>query len=107
MDSGRTIKAVMTQLGDVGALYPNCKKDKSGLAIQEAVKICGIDFRNIDKPFLTKFVSLVTRGKSGVKVIDDFLQTLKRQTTLNSYLRRRDENRFQGPPSKALAGADR
>ena len=85
---------------DVGALYPNCKKDKSGLAIQEAVKICGIEFRNIEKPFLTKFVSLVTRGKSGVKAIDEFLQTPKRQTTLNSYLRRRGENQFQGPPQR-------
>ena len=35
-----------------------------------------------------------------MKIIDEFLQTPKRQTTLNSYLRRRGENQFQGPPQR-------
>ena len=82
---------------DVGALYPNCKCEKSMKAIEEATKSCGIEYNNIDKQFLCKFVSVITRGKSGSIEIDQFLQIPKRQTTLNSYLKRRGENQFQGP----------
>ena len=69
---------------DIGALYPNCKQEKSGKSIEEATKLCGIKFKNIDRPFLAKFTSIVTRGKSGNKHIDEFLQIPKRTTTLNS-----------------------
>ena len=83
---------------DVKALYPNVKTKKLMKKIQEAVKICDLEFDNIDKEFLTKFVSVLTRGKSGNNEADEFLQTPQNRTTLNSFLRKRSERQFLGPP---------
>ena len=59
---------------DVGASYPNCKQVKSGKSIDNASKLCGTSFENNGKPFLAKLTSIVTRGKSGNKQINELLQ---------------------------------
>ena len=49
-----------------------------------------------------KFVSITTRGKSGNPKIDEFLQTPKLRTTLASFMRRKSESQFLGPPRRTV-----
>ena len=83
---------------DVTGLYPNCKVAQTTKKVEEAVIKCGLEFENINLEFLTKFVSVLTKGRSGNVDLDVFLQTPKVRTTLNSFIKRQAENQFQGPP---------
>ena len=59
-----------------------------------------IDFRNIDREYLIKIVSVVTRGKHQDQVLKQFLMVPKPRTTLNSFLKRPSMAQFLGPPVK-------
>ena len=85
---------------DVKALFPNCKSRGTCIAIKEAFQSCDLEFESVDKPFLLKFVSILMRGDSGDRQLNQFLQTPKNRTTLNSYLKRRAESQFLEPPEK-------
>jgi len=83
---------------DVIALYPNCKKIKTANKIEIAMTKCDLEFDNIDRELLVKVASILVKGNSGNRGLDEFLQVPKRTTTLTSYLRRRRETQFSGPP---------
>ena len=87
---------------DVAALYPNCKVKGTMLAIEEGTKLSGMNYERINKGFLTKFVSITTKGKSGNPRIDEFLQTPKPRTTLASWMKRKSETQFLGPPKRTV-----
>ena len=87
---------------DVAALYPNCKTKGTMAAIEEATKLSGMKFERVNKQFLVKFVSITTKGKSGNNRIDEFLQKPKSRTTLSSFLKRKSESQFLGPPLRAV-----
>ena len=84
---------------DVKALFPNCKKQKSSENIEKAFKLTNLDFKNVDTEFLVKLVSVVNRGKHQDQNLQQFLQTPKARTTLNSFLKKpkagRDSGRYQ------------
>ena len=82
---------------DVAALYPNCKIGPTCKKIEECVNKCGLEFRNINLDFLTKFVSILTKGNTDNLRLNNFLQIPKNRTTLNSFIKRQAENQFQGP----------
>ena len=86
---------------DVKALFPNCKKQKTSLHIEKAFKITNIDFKNIDREYLVKIVSVVTRGKHQDQTLKQFLMVPKPRTTLNSFLKRSSMGQFLGPPVKS------
>ena len=73
---------------DVKALYPSCKKDKSAQKIEKAFIMADLDFRNLDRDFLVKVVSIVTRGNHQDQDIQQFLMKPKARTTLNSFIKR-------------------
>ena len=85
---------------DVAALYPSCKSKGTMDTIKESSNMCNMVFENIISIFLCKFVSILTRGKSGDPRLNEFLQVPKPRTTLNSFLRRKSETQFVGPPAK-------
>ena len=87
---------------DVAALYPNCKVKGTMLAIEEGTKLSGMNYEQVNKGFLTKFVSITTKGKSGNPRIDEFLQTPKPRTTLASWMKRKSETQFLGPPKRTV-----
>ena len=83
---------------DVTGLYPNCKVQNTIIKIEESINNCGLVFNQINREFLTKFVSVLTKGVIPDKNLQNFLQVPKFRTTLNSFLTRQEENQFQGPP---------
>ena len=82
---------------DVCALYPNCKVAPTIKKIEELVTKSGLEFDNINLGFLTKFVSVLTRGIVSDQQLQRFIQIPKRRTTVNSYMRRQAEEQFDGP----------
>ena len=83
---------------DVSALYPNCKTGPTIKIIEDCINKSGLEFENINLGFLTKFVSVLTRGNIRDQQLKRFLQIPKARTTLNSFLKRQSEEQFQGPP---------
>ena len=57
-----------------------------------------LSFENIDKEFLVKIVSIVTRGKHKDPEMNKFLMIPKTRTSLNSFIKRPSMNQFHGPP---------
>ena len=87
---------------DVAALYPNCKVAPTVNKVEESINQCGLEFEQINKSFLTKFVSVLTRGEVQDEEVRRFVQVPKPRTTLNSYMKRQSEDQFQGPPMEQL-----
>ena len=85
---------------DVKALFPNCKGQGTQQAVKESFNTCGLGFDNVDVKFLTKFVSLLTRGHTGNNRLNQFIQVPNNRTTLTSWLRRKSESQFRGPPAR-------
>ena len=83
---------------DVKGLYPNCKKSTTCKMIEEAVRKCNIEFQNLNKWYLVRFVSILCKGKSGRPGLDRYLPTLKHKTTLNSWIRRKSDAQFLNRP---------
>ena len=52
---------------DVKALNPNCKAEKTTKKIQQGVIKSDLRFKNIDKQFLIKVISVLVRGDNGHK----------------------------------------
>ena len=46
---------------------------------------------------MVKIVSVLVRGRTTDNIINKFLQTPKRRTTLNSFMKRRSNDQFEGP----------
>ena len=74
---------------------------KTSAHIKKAFKITNVDFTNIDREFLIKIVSVVTRGKHQDENLKQFLMVPKPRTTLNSFLKRSSMGQFLGPPVKS------
>ena len=89
---------------DVKGLYPNCKKTTTQLRIEEAVKTCKLEFEEINTWYLIRFLSILCKGKSGRQDLDRYLLTPKPRTTLNSWIRRKSDSQFNGPPELSEAG---
>ena len=85
---------------DVSALYPNCKVNLTSKSIIECFKSSGQIFNNIDREFLVKTVSVLTGGNCQINSLNQFLQIPYRTTTLKSFLKRRSERQFRGPPQR-------
>ena len=83
---------------DVKALYPSCRVAKTTKVIIESFRKAELEFTEINIPFLLKFVSIITKGVTGIPELDIYLQVPKNRTTLNSWLRRKSETQCQGPP---------
>ena len=91
---------------DVKALYPSCKKDKSAQKIKKAFIMADLDFRNLDRDFLVKVVSIITRGNHQDQEIQQFLMKPKPRTTLNSFIKRPSRGQFYGPPLRSCEDID-
>ena len=70
---------------DVAALYPSCKMDPTSKHIEVAIKQCGLVFKEIDKKYLSQYVSILTGGYVTPEV-KRLIPTAKQKTTLNSYV---------------------
>ena len=89
---------------DVAALYPNCKVAPTKQKVIESIVDSDLKFNNINRPFLVKFVAVLTGGHVGDPDVDKYLQTPKPRTTVNSFLKRQSEDQFQGPPLEQTDG---
>merc|ERR1711954_594491 len=70
---------------DVKALYPNCKFQGTMTAVSKASKVANLEFVGVNKWFLVRFVSILTRGKTDNQHVNRFLRKPKGRTTLNSW----------------------
>ena len=62
---------------DVAALYPNCKVTPTSRKIFQCIRNCGLDFVEVNKPFLMKIVSILTRGVTENQELNRFLENSK------------------------------
>ena len=92
---------------DVKALYPSCRVARTTKLIIESFRKADLEFTEVNIPFLLKFVSVITKGVTGNPELDAYLQVPKARTTLNSWLKRKSEAQFQGPPLEDWRGIDK
>ena len=51
---------------------------------------------------MVKIVSVIVKGESQYQDVDEFLQKPKRRTTVDSFLRRKREDQFEGPATRNI-----
>ena len=73
-------------LMDVSALYPSIEKDMAKKAILESVKLSKLEWKNIDKVKLTRYVAMTVDSDKIIREeLVDFVPKPKNTTTLNSF----------------------
>ena len=83
---------------DVAALYPNCKINPTANNIERAIKRCGLVFQEIDKEYLTRYVSVLTGGQIKDKELQKFLAPPKPRTSIKSFSNKPKLSQFKSCP---------
>ena len=83
---------------DVAALYPNCKVNPTSHNIERAVRRCGLVFQELDKEYLTRYVSVLTGGQLKDKELQRFLAPPKPRTSIKSFSSKPKPSQFKSEP---------
>ena len=78
---------------DVAALYPSCHMDPTSKNIEVAIKHCGLTFKEIDKKYLSQYISIITGGQVH-QDMKKLILDAKNRTTLNSFLNNPKPSQF-------------
>ena len=83
---------------DVAALYPNCKVNPTSHNVERAIRRCGLVFKELDKEYLTRYVSVLTGGQLKDKELQKFLAPPKPRTSIKSFSNNPKPSQFKSGP---------